>query len=264
MDTQEKKKRTYKVVVPAPAPIPVVEPASDPPKKKRIAKVAPVVEQVPIVVDVPVVDVALVEEPKKKRSYKVKKAIEQAAEPLPEPVVVVEPVVIEPVVIEPVVIEEPKKKRSYKVRTDVAPQPIVVEPVVIPVVEEPKKKRNYKVRAEAVAPVTAPAPAPAPVKKERKKRVVKTVAPPSHVAEQPPVKPKAIESSEPALLINDEDVITINVRKFEHNGKSYFLNSAKDKLYTIGTDGQPFHYHGRYNRDSETIDTEFADSDAEY
>ena len=93
---------------------------------------------------------------------------------------------------------------------------------------------------------------------------MKTVAPPSHVVEQPPVKPKAIESSEPALLINDEDVITINVRKFEHNGKSYFLNSAKDKLYTIGTDGQPFHYHGRYNRDSETIDTEFADSDAEY
>jgi hypothetical protein len=116
--------------------------------------------------------------------------------------------------------------------------------------------------AEPAAPAApAPAPAPAPVKKERKKRVAKTVAP---VLEQPPVKPKAIESSEPALLVNDEDVITINVRKFEHNGKFYFLNSAKDKLYTIGTDGQPFHYHGRYNRDTETIDTEFGDSDAEY
>jgi hypothetical protein len=163
----------------------------------------------------------------------------------------------------PVIIEEPKKKRSYKVRTDIAPapEPVVVPDVIPVVVEEPKKKRNYKVRAE---PVTAPAPVAVPVKKERKKRVVKTVAAPSHVTEQPPVKPKAIESLEPALLINDEDVITINVRKFEHNGKSYFLNSAKDKLYTIGTDGQPFHYHGRYNRDSETIDTEFADSDAEY
>jgi hypothetical protein len=169
----------------------------------------------------------------------------------------------------PVIIEEPKKKRSYKVRTDIAPapEPVVVVPDVIPVVvEEPKKKRNYKVRADiAPAPVAVPVTVPvAAVKKERKKRVVKTVAAPSHVAEQPPVKPKAIESLEPALLINDEDVITINVRKFEHNGKSYFLNSAKDKLYTIGTDGQPFHYHGRYNRDSETIDTEFADSDAEY
>ena len=98
------------------------------------------------------------------------------------------------------------------------------------------------------------------MKKERKKRVAKVVAP----LEQAPVRPKAVESSETPILINDEDVITIKVRKFDHNGKSYFLNSAKDKLYTIGTDGQPFQYHGRYNRESETIDTDFPDSDAEY
>ena len=247
MDTQEKKKRTYKV---APAPAPAPEPASDPPKKKRVAKVAPVVEA-PVVeapaVEAPVATV-VVEEPKKKRSYKVKNMVEEA--PLPQPIP-------EPA---PVLVEEPKKKRSYKVKTEtvIAP-PVVTIPEPVVVVEEAKKKRSYKVRPEAAVVTSV---VTAPVKKERKKRVVKVSQP--HVAEQLPIKPKAIESSEAPLLINDEDVITINVRKFEHNGKYYFLNSTKDKLYTVGTDGQPFQYHGRYNRDTETIDTEFGDSDAEY
>jgi hypothetical protein len=84
------------------------------------------------------------------------------------------------------------------------------------------------------------------------------------VAEPPEIKPKAVESFEPPIKVNDEDVMTIRVRKFEHNGKSYFLHSAKDKLYTIGADGQPFQYYGRFNRDADAIDTTFPDSDVEY
>jgi hypothetical protein len=228
MSAQEKKKRAYKLKqpepvsdpVPLPAPVVVAEPVAVPesvvvavaPKKKRVAKVAPVVESV---VAVPV----------------------------------------------PVVIEEPKKKRSYKVRSEAAPVPVPA-PVPAPAlpVEEPTKKRSYKVRTDLLTPPLSVVSNPP--KKERKKRVVKSV--PSVPIEQPPIKPKAIESFEAPLCMNDEDVLVINVRKFEHNGKWYFINSAKDKLYTIGTDGQPFQYHGRYNRESETIDTDFADSDAEY
>lgn len=190
---------------------------------------------------------------KKKRNYKIAQPVPVA---VPVPLPIPEPAS-----------DPPKKKRVAKV----APVVEVAVPVVVPVVdtpvtnvivEEPKKKRSYKVRSEGIAPAALEVPAAKPPKKERKKRVVKSV--PSVPIEQPPIRPKAIESFEAPLCMNDEDVLVINVRKFEHNGKWYFLNSAKDKLYTIGTDGQPFQYHGRYNRESETIDTDFPDSDAEY
>jgi hypothetical protein len=234
MSAQEKKKRAYKVTQPVPVAVPVAVPEPIPvpvavpeaTKKKRVAKVAPVVESV-----VPLANV-IVEEPKKKRSYKVRSEVVPVPTPVPAPVPAPAPV---PVLTPTLPVEEPIKKRSYKVRTD-----IVVPPI----------------------PVESKSVVSNPPKKERKKRVVKSI--PSVPIEQHPIKPKAIESSEAPLCMNDEDILIINVRKFEHNGKWYFLNSAKDKLYTVGTDGQPFQYHGRYNRESETIDTDFADSDAEY
>ena len=129
------------------------------------------------------------------------------------------------------------------------------------------KKRTFKVAATApeavAAPVQAPvqaavqAPEAAPVTQVVKaKRQPKKIA----VQTQETVKPLATESVEPPL--HDLNCITITVRKIEHNGRKYYLNSDKDKLYTVMPDGGVGKYCGRLDRENDRI-AEFPDSDSE-
>jgi hypothetical protein len=89
------------------------------------------------------------------------------------------------------------------------------------------------------------------VKRQPKKIAVQT---------QETVKPLATESVEPPL--HDLNCITITVRKIEHNGRKYYLNSDKDKLYTVMPDGGVGKYCGRLDRENDRI-AEFPDSDSE-
>ena len=125
------------------------------------------------------------------------------------------------------------------------------------------KKRTFKVAATAPEAVAAPvqaavqAPEAAPVTQVVKaKRQPKKIA----VQTQETVKPLATESVEPPL--HDLNCITITVRKIEHNGRKYYLNSDKDKLYTVMPDGGVGKYCGRLDRENDRI-AEFPDSDSE-
>lgn len=94
-----------------------------------------------------------------------------------------------------------------------------------------------------------------PVKKKRayvKKKV-----------EAAPIQTKtlAIESKEPPIKLNN--VVRIGVRPHQIEGRKYFLDSNKGKLYTVAADKSPGHYYGRWNPQEETVDTDFPDSDAE-
>ena len=93
-------------------------------------------------------------------------------------------------------------------------------------------------------------------------QVVKAKRQPKKIAVQPQetVKPLATESVEPPL--HDLNCITITVRKIEHNGRKYYLNSDKDKLYTVMPDGGVGKYCGRLDRENDRI-AEFPDSDSE-
>jgi hypothetical protein len=121
------------------------------------------------------------------------------------------------------------------------------------------KKRTFKVAAteqvpvQVAAPVAAPVAATTPVKAKRQ---------PKKVAVQPQetVKPLATESVEPPL--QDLNCITITVRKIEHNGRKYYLNSDKDKLYTVMPDGGVGKYCGRLDKENDRI-ADFPDSDSE-
>ena len=123
------------------------------------------------------------------------------------------------------------------------------------------KKRTFKVAAteqvpapvQVAAPVAAPVVATTPVKAKRQ---------PKKVAVQPQetVKPLATESVEPPL--QDLNCITITVRKIEHNGRKYYLNSDKDKLYTVMPDGGVGKYCGRLDKENDRI-ADFPDSDSE-
>jgi hypothetical protein len=122
-----------------------------------------------------------------------------------------------------------------------------------------EKKRTFKVAVPA--PVPAPAPVIAPViapitpvvkaKRQPKKVLAQT---------QETVKPLAIESVEPPL--QGLNCITITVRKIEHNGRKYYLNSDKDKLYQVMPDGGVGKYCGRLDKENDRI-ADFPDSDSE-
>jgi hypothetical protein len=125
------------------------------------------------------------------------------------------------------------------------------------------KKRTFKVAATALEPVQAPVVAPEPVPVAAQlTQVVKAKRQPKKVAVQlqETVKPLATESVEPPL--HDLNCITITVRKIEHNGRKYYLNSDKDKLYTVMPDGGVGKYCGRLDRENDRI-AEFPDSDSE-
>jgi hypothetical protein len=125
------------------------------------------------------------------------------------------------------------------------------------------KKRTFKVAATAPEPVAAPvvAPEPAPVAAPLTP-VVKVKRQPKKIAvqTQETVKPLATESVEPPL--QDLNCITITVRKIEHNGRKYYLNSDKDKLYTVMPDGGVGKYCGRLDKENDRI-ADFPDSDSE-
>jgi hypothetical protein len=115
------------------------------------------------------------------------------------------------------------------------------------------KKRTFKVAATATTTVAVAAPVVAPVKAKRQpKKVVQ--------AQPQEIQPLATESTEPPL--QDLPCITISVRKIEHAGRKYYLNSEKDKLYTVQPDGGVGKYCGRLDRENDRI-ADFPDSDSE-
>ena len=139
------------------------------------------------------------------------------------------------------------KKRTFKVAATVAAPVQAPEPV----------QAQVQAPVQAPVPVQAPEPVQAPVT-----QVVKAKRQPKKIAVQPQetVKPLATESVEPPL--HDLHCITITVRKIEHNGRKYYLNSDKDKLYTVMPDGGVGKYCGRLDRENDRI-ADFPDSDSE-
>jgi hypothetical protein len=137
----------------------------------------------------------------------------------------------------------------------------------------PKKKvAEPVVPAEPVAAVTAIAPAVvatpvAPVKAPKKPRVAKTKATPSPltpsntIISAEPLKPATmLESMEAPVHVSE--VIVVKVRKVKHKGKEYCFDQDSGKLYSLLADGVG-PYVGRYKADSDTLDTEYPDSDVE-
>jgi len=119
------------------------------------------------------------------------------------------------------------------------------------------KKRTFKVAATVSQVTTAPeVTAPVQVVPVKAKRQPKKVV----QAQPQEIQPLATESTEPPL--QDLPCITISVRKIEHAGRKYYLNSEKDKLYTVQPDGGVGKYCGRLDRENDRI-ADFPDSDSE-
>ncbi len=166
---------------------------------------------------------------------------------------------------------KPKSKpRKLKIAASETVAPVVETsvPIVVPVVaSKPKAKRKPKEAVvAAVVPSTDTPVVPEEKPKPKGKRKLKLAASEVLPSEPAPVvvKPIALESVKPVETIPDEDILMVRVRPFEHNGTTYWLQSSKDKLYTVPKKDELPKYVGRYNRVSETIDHDFPDSDEEH
>lgn len=102
--------------------------------------------------------------------------------------------------------------------------------------KKPRAKKAIKIKDEVIAPVV---PTPMPM----------------------PIVTKAVQSNEPTVY--DVDVKVIKVRRLEVGGRSYFLDPNNYKVYKVGTDKKPGAYHGRWNPDTDEMNTSFPDSDCE-
>jgi len=125
------------------------------------------------------------------------------------------------------------------------------------------------VEVAQVAEITvAPAPA-APIPKPKKTPIkvkakpTNTVTTPAPVVPLPDTSATMLESMALKPLTVSE-VIVVKVRKLRHKGKDYYFDPNSGKLYNaltkeVGVGA----YAGRYNPESDILDTEYPDSDVE-
>jgi len=134
--------------------------------------------------------------------------------------------------------------------------------------EMPKKT----VAADTVVATGVAAPLAMPTKPEKKVKKVIKVKTSIPVLETPVaeaietstsvtvVKPTMVESTEAPLIV--EDIIRVKVKKIRHQAKDYYFDGNSSKLYAATKDGIG-KYAGRYNEETETINTSYPDSDNE-
>ena len=95
-------------------------------------------------------------------------------------------------------------------------------------------------------------------KKPRQKKVIPVVD--SIKPIENPLEPKLIEVVAPPLMITD--CIVVKVKKTRIEGKEYYYDSVSGKLYGVSVNGVGA-YKGRYNAETQVVDTTFPDSDSE-
>jgi len=143
-------------------------------------------------------------------------------------------------------------------------EPIQVVEQVDPASKPVKTKRAYNRKVPLIPKSeteVSKEPKPKLTKAERKPRqkkvipVVDTIKPIEN-----PLEPKLIEVIAPPLIITD--CIVVKVKKTRIEGKEYFYDSASGKLYGVSVNGVGA-YKGRYNAETEVVDTTFPDSDCE-
>ena len=152
---------------------------------------------------------------------------------------------------------EPDEKEMAKGKAAQAEANKGIDQVIVPVVEAPKKvgetekpkvKRAYKKKVQASEPEAQPQVQTTPQESDSQPKKAK-------------VPTQAIESIE--TPIDDKEIVKIVVRPFEHDGRQYFIDYNKNKLYSVGKDKRPLAYHGRWDPETQMIDVDVHDSDIE-
>ena len=115
----------------------------------------------------------------------------------------------------------------------------------------------------STSPATTPT-VPDKIKKPRKPRVAKKATELISKNLEPIINASAqfVESLALPITIEDCNTIVVKLRKIRCEGKEFYYDKTSGKLYGVLTNGVG-PYKGRYNTESETIDTSYPDSDQE-
>lgn len=113
---------------------------------------------------------------------------------------------------------------------------------------------------------------PTPAKKPRKPRVAKSTTKSVIPVVNTVVKDTialAVQSNEKAIMVESNnspiivsETIVVKLTKIKYNGKEYYFDSSSGKLYEKTSAGVG-PYKGRYNTETEKLNTEYPDSDEE-
>jgi len=74
------------------------------------------------------------------------------------------------------------------------------------------------------------------------------------------IKPIMVESTEAPITV--EEIIRVKVKKVRHQGKDYYFDRNSCKLYVASANGVG-KYAGRYNEETNVLNTSYPDSDEE-
>jgi hypothetical protein len=159
-------------------------------------------------------------------------------------------------------IDEQRAKEAMIKAGSEMPKKIIAAPAVT----------DTPVALPVAAPVALPVAAPVAVSVKPEKKVKKVIKMKTSipVLEKPIadlsietttlVKPSMVESTDAPIVL--EDIIRVKVKKIRHQGKDYYFDGNSAKLYATTKDGVG-KYVGRYDEESDTINTSFPDSDIE-
>ena len=125
--------------------------------------------------------------------------------------------------------------RKPKVATDGVPVASTTQDLPVVKEKQPRKPRTIKVKATEVVQPTP---------------------------ELPPASGQALFVESSSVPVKVTDVITVKVKKIRCEGKECYLDSVSGKLYGVSVNGVG-PYKGRYNSQSDTVDTKYPDSDVE-
>ena len=125
------------------------------------------------------------------------------------------------------------------------------EPIPKPRAKKPRAKKAEPVHEPVNEPVHEPVhePAPEPIKKPRAKKG--DPKPRANTKKATPLG--AITNLEP---IQAQNIVHIQVKKTEIGGRAVLLQNNKDKVYDM-----KFNYLGRFNRETDSIDGQYPNSD---
>ena len=137
-------------------------------------------------------------------------------------------------------------------------QPVQVEPVTETVKQKRKYVRKIPLIPKEAKEVKEPKLETKAERKPRQKKVIPTIETVKPI--ENPLEPKLLEIIAPPIIITD--CVTVKVKKMRIEGKEYYYDSGSGKLYGVSINGVGA-YKGRYNAETEVLDTTFPDSDCE-
>ena len=143
---------------------------------------------------------------------------------------------------------EKSTKRKYTKKSAPAPAPAPIETNVTP-------------KPTTTVPESQENASKTPEKKEVKKKPKKVILPKPQETIIPPAEAVAVASKE--SFIEPEEILQIQLRTIEIHDVNYWIDVKKDKLYKKESNGSIGSYIGRYDKEADSINRNFPDSDVE-